>query len=207
MIIVWLVFLPVSLITFAQSPHYLCQCWKNRSQVDKCNCCQLQEAAMEEELPGGWSLGWRNMLDCPKGLDWALVPGWAELHRRWKLVGQLGTTARHNRKSTALCPRCWTGTLRMMARKRRYRESGQMTSPSVYWLKSGVLKQNGSTLLLLDGEVPHWSKMMDRTDVLKRSRVPWVENHCLLHLSMRQRGQLALTGTLFGGMVSCSGVP
>lgn len=95
---------------------------------------------MEEELPGGWSLGWRNRLDCPKGLDWALVPGWAELHRRWKLVGQLGKTARNNRKCSALWPRCWTGTLRMMAWRRRHCESGQMTRPSVCWLKPGVLE-------------------------------------------------------------------
>lgn len=138
-----LVFLPVSLIMSAQwQVHhtYLPQRWKYRSQVDECYRCQLQEAAIEEELPGAWSVGWRNRLDCPKGLDWALVPGWAELHRRWKLVGQLGKMARNNRKCSSLWPRCWTGTLRTMAQRRRHRECGRMTRTSVYWLKPGVLR-------------------------------------------------------------------
>lgn len=61
-------------------------------------------------------------------------------HRRWKLVGQRGKTARNNRKCSALRPRCCTGTLGMMARRRRRRECGQMIRPSVYWLTPGVLE-------------------------------------------------------------------
>lgn len=122
---------------------------------------------MEEELPGGWSAGWRNRLDCPKGLDWAPVPGWAELHRRWKLVGQLGKTARNNRKCSALCPRCWTGTLRMMALSRRQRECGQMTESFSLPSETRSVGVGGSIPLPQDGKVPHWGKMMKRTDVLR----------------------------------------
>lgn len=127
-----------------------------------------------------------DTLDCPKGLNWAPVPGWAELHRRWKLVGQLGKTARNNRKSSPLWPRCWTGTLRDGTVN-----MDKWVRPSVYWLKPGVLEWEVLSCYFWMGKFH-----TEQDGCCERGRVPRVENRCLSHMNMRQRGQLALTSAL-----------
>lgn len=61
-----------------------------------------------------------------------------------------------------------TGTLRMMAsrRKRRDRECGRKDGFSLLTENSGD-RVGGSVLLLMDGKVPYWVRLVKRMDVLR----------------------------------------
>lgn len=55
----------------------------------------------------------------------------------------------------------------MMARRRRHRECGRMTETFNLLTETRSVGGEGFMLLLLDGKVPHWGKIMKRTDDLR----------------------------------------
>lgn len=106
------------------------------------------------------------------------------------VVGTLGKTASSKRKCSALWPRCWTDGQELLGWWPGGEGDRTGRKASVYW---GV---GGSVLLLPDGKLPGWVRLVTRMGVVSGPK-----SRCLLHrllhcelLGVRFHAQCSRTG-------------